>query len=234
MAVLENNVIAIVGPSGSGKSTVGYIVAVRLGYRYLDVGKIWRIIGAKIVQNGQTPDNERACLAVADALVEAAKRLGAAANRDDLLADHLVEMMGATPGQLVQRGVGQATARSTVHISVRRAVAEAVRALYGESGTIVVGRPFTYTEVFPDAYLKVLIYGKEKLRAALKMEEETPAEVAERDRLDGLEVITMQELAEVDAAYNVGTWETVDLARAIATLAWQRSPVSMSLKLNAL
>jgi len=44
----------------------------------------------------------------------------------------------------------------------------------------------------------------------------------------------MGELAEVDVSYNVGTWQFVDLARAIATLAWQRSPVSMSLKLSAI
>ncbi len=46
------NVVAIDGPAGSGKSTVARIVAVKLGYRYIDTGAMYRALTLKVMKMG--------------------------------------------------------------------------------------------------------------------------------------------------------------------------------------
>ena len=50
-------VIAIDGPAGSGKSTVGRALAVRLGFRYVDTGAMYRAIALAVLAQ---PDPESA------------------------------------------------------------------------------------------------------------------------------------------------------------------------------
>jgi cytidylate kinase len=54
-----NRVITIDGPTGSGKSTVGWMLAARLNYRYLDTGAMYRALGLAIVRAGVDPENEK-------------------------------------------------------------------------------------------------------------------------------------------------------------------------------
>ena len=41
----DQNVVTIDGPSGSGKGTVAQLVATQLGWRYLDSGALYRVLG---------------------------------------------------------------------------------------------------------------------------------------------------------------------------------------------
>lgn len=222
---VQNNVVCIVGPSGSGKSTVGYIVATLLGYRFVDVGKIWRIVGAKVLERGQDPTRALDCHRAAQELQRCAERLAPVVRPDCLVADKLITMMGCSMGQLVQPEVGMATAQSTKHEIILEIVADAVRTLYWPGGNIVVGRPFTYERVYPLAFLRVMLFAGEKLRAAVNLESETKADMVARDQLDGLAAITWEALNELDATYNMGRWATIDLARDIRGLVERRSPV---------
>lgn len=53
-------IIAIDGPAGVGKSTVAKLLAVRLGYLYLDTGALYRAIAVKALQSKIHPtDHER-------------------------------------------------------------------------------------------------------------------------------------------------------------------------------
>ena len=45
-------VITVDGPSGSGKGTVSQCVADRLGWRLLDSGALYRLVGLAVVQAG--------------------------------------------------------------------------------------------------------------------------------------------------------------------------------------
>ena len=47
-------IIAVDGPAGAGKSTVSKIVAAELGYTYIDTGAMYRAVGLKIFESGQS------------------------------------------------------------------------------------------------------------------------------------------------------------------------------------
>jgi cytidylate kinase len=50
-------IIAIDGPAGSGKSTVAKLVAVRLGFAYLDTGAMYRAIAYRALEQGLDVDD---------------------------------------------------------------------------------------------------------------------------------------------------------------------------------
>src|SRR5918994_7945651 len=59
-------IIAIDGPSGAGKGTVAREVAVRLNYRHVDTGAMYRAVAWKAVHDGVSLDDENAVAALAE------------------------------------------------------------------------------------------------------------------------------------------------------------------------
>ena len=57
-------IIAIDGPAGVGKSTVARLLALRLGYLYLDTGALYRAIAWKVRDAGLSPENQFAITAL--------------------------------------------------------------------------------------------------------------------------------------------------------------------------
>lgn len=57
-------IIAIDGPAGVGKSTVARLLALRLGYLYLDTGALYRAIAWKVHNTGLSPDDHQAIAAL--------------------------------------------------------------------------------------------------------------------------------------------------------------------------
>jgi cytidylate kinase len=57
-------IIAIDGPAGVGKSTVARLLALRLGYLYLDTGALYRAIAWKVHDTGLSPDEHLAITAL--------------------------------------------------------------------------------------------------------------------------------------------------------------------------
>ena len=55
-------IIAIDGPAGVGKSTVARLLALRLGYLYLDTGALYRAVAWKVLDAG-LPSDDRAAIA---------------------------------------------------------------------------------------------------------------------------------------------------------------------------
>ena len=47
-----NRVVAIDGPSGAGKSTIARLLAVELGYQYLDTGALYRAVALSLLHAG--------------------------------------------------------------------------------------------------------------------------------------------------------------------------------------
>ena len=60
------DVIAIDGPAASGKSTLGFLLALRLGYLYLDTGCMYRALTLAAIRRRVPLDDEAALIALAD------------------------------------------------------------------------------------------------------------------------------------------------------------------------
>ena len=57
-------IIAIDGPAGVGKSTVARLLALRLGYLYLDTGALYRAVAWKVLDAGLSSDDRAAIAAL--------------------------------------------------------------------------------------------------------------------------------------------------------------------------
>lgn len=61
-----NHVIAIDGPAASGKSTLGFLLASRLGYMYLDTGSMYRALTLAALRDRVNVNDEPALARLAE------------------------------------------------------------------------------------------------------------------------------------------------------------------------
>lgn len=176
-------VIAIDGPSGAGKGTVARAVAVRLGYRHVDTGAMYRAVAWKALHEGIDVADERAVAAMSD---RAAFTLG----EGRVLID----------GQDVSRAIrtaeiDRAAAAVARHPAVRRVLVARQQALGAGGGVVMEGRDIG-TVVFPNADVKVYLDASPEERARRRAADpahrvsaaaalsDVATALAERDRSD--------------------------------------------------
>ena len=63
-------IVAIDGPGGSGKGTIGRRVARQLGWKFLDSGALYRLVGICAIQRGIALDDAPQLAALAERLNE--------------------------------------------------------------------------------------------------------------------------------------------------------------------
>ncbi len=151
------SVICVDGPSGSGKGSLATALAKRLGWRYLDSGALYRVVGAAALDRGVATDDEAALASMARGLnIELSEgRVGA----DGL---DLTE-------RIRDEAVAAAASEAARHPQVRQAVLAQQR-LAGEapadetSGLVADGRDMG-TVVFPSAELKIFLDASAEERA---------------------------------------------------------------------
>jgi cytidylate kinase len=208
---MEHRVVAIVGPSGVGKSTVGWGVSRKLGFEFVDVGLVWRVLGSRLLDQGLDPSDESACLTMAEALDFTATGLGWVALQSGTRLDL---------SHLARRQVADYASKSTAHPSVRRRVAETISALYAPTDVVAVGRPYIYEEVFPETFMKVMLTADTYVRAARNQDTESLAEMTERDVRDGMNGT----FSSFDATIDCGNLEVGSIENTIIRLVRQRMP----------
>lgn len=142
-------IIAVDGPVAAGKGTLARRLAEHLGLRYLESGRLYRAVAARVLRAGGDPGN-------ADDVIAAARALG----DDDL----------AVP-ELRDEAVGNAASVLSAIPEVRAVLLEYQRA-FGRTppGAVIDGRDIG-TVVFPDAAHKLFVTASLEIRAGRRSRE---------------------------------------------------------------
>lgn len=159
---METEVITIDGPTSSGKNSVGFLLAEKLGYQYIDSGSIYRAGTILILRNNIPPDN-------LEKVVEVFKNLQIEvkldshgqrffANGEDI-SDHLhdLEVTGLVPKIAAIREVREAT--KVIQYK-----------LVSSKNTVMTGRDIG-SEIFPSAKHKFYLTASVEVRARRRFQQ---------------------------------------------------------------
>ncbi len=179
-------VVAIDGPAGAGKSTVSRRLAVRLGYRLLDTGAIYRAVALAAQRAGTSWDDGAGCAAIARALDIDFAFDG---------AENKVQLGGQDVSAAIRTPeISQGASKVSALPEVRAALLDLQRRLGTAGGVVAEGRDIG-TVVFPDAGAKFFLTASPEVRARRRYEElraagkevdeaATLREIVERDERD--------------------------------------------------
>ncbi len=158
--------IAIDGPVASGKSTLGFILAQRLGYLYLDTGVMYRALALAALQAG-IPTNDEAQV---KALLEQTRIEVQIPTVHDGRRQTVLLNGRDVSWEVYQPRVEAHVSRVAALPSVRRAMVEQQRRIADQHPVVMVGRDIG-TVVMPDADLKLYLEASVEARAQRRYEE---------------------------------------------------------------
>ena len=198
--------IAIDGPSGVGKGTVARAIAAELGYRHVDSGAMYRVVGWKALQLGIPLDDEARLSVVAR---ESAIEISAT----------LVTIDGTDVTRAIRTPEIDKAAAAVARLPhVREILVGRQRALGAQGGIVMEGRDIG-TVVFPHAEVKLYLDASAEERARRRANDTAHtgtaalAEVAtalqERDKSDSTRAASPLYAAE-DATVIDTTHEPID------------------------
>jgi cytidylate kinase len=179
-------IIAVDGPSGSGKSSSSRLLAERLGYRYIDTGALYRIIGLLAVENNVSSEDTTQLAALCEGL--ALRFLPEAHGLRILLGERDISAAIRRPE------VSQMASKVSAQPIVRQRLLSLQRELGAAGGVVMEGRDIG-TKVFPEADVKFYLDASPEVRGRRRYAElqqqgvttdlqETIQEMAERDQRD--------------------------------------------------
>jgi CMP/dCMP kinase len=174
-------IVAIDGPAGSGKSTVARELAVRLGFRYLDTGAMYRALTWLARRDGVSLED-------GEALAGLAREHPVSVERDGV-----VEIAGEDVSSLIRDAeIDRLVPVVARHPEVRAVMRERQQALGTEGDAVIEGRDIG-SVVAPQAELKVFLVADESVRAHRRtaerpgVDEETlVADLRKRDERDAV------------------------------------------------
>lgn len=153
----KDNVIAIDGPAASGKGTLARNLAEKLDYAYLDTGKLYRVVGWRVLRDEGDPGDETTA-------VKAAR---------DVREVFSLDMLGNP--DLTRDDVGEAASKVSVFPEVRAALLAlqqdfAAEPPAGRKGAVLDGRDIG-TVVCPNAKVKLFVIADTEVRAERRYKE---------------------------------------------------------------
>jgi len=178
--------IAVDGPASSGKGTVARLVAMELGYAYIDTGAMYRAVALTAIREG-LDQRDGPTLAARTA------RMRFSFGFED--GRFIIGLDGEDISRAIRtQEVGAGASLVAVLGEVRTALLETQRALATEQGVVMDGRDIG-TVVLPEAELKVYLDADAAVRARRRHAElvgrgvevsydEVHAELAHRDAQD--------------------------------------------------
>lgn len=165
MATAKN--IAIDGPVASGKTSVGFSLAERLGYLFLDTGVMYRAAAWAAVNAGLDIHDEQA---VSDLTEKIRIEIEKPSVDDGRSNDIFVNGQDVT-WEIRKDYVNNNVSQISTYKQVRRVLTEQQRQ-FGQKGSVVmVGRDIG-TVVLPDADLKIFLVASAEERARRRYEED--------------------------------------------------------------
>ncbi len=205
-------VIAIDGPSGSGKGTVTQRVASRLGWRVLDSGALYRLVGYAVDQAGNGFDDEL--------------KISVLASKINVnFEDGRIFLDGAEVTDLIRtEGAGNNASKVAAMPGVRAALLGWQRDYAAFPGLVADGRDMG-TTVFPHAGVKIFLTASAAERAQRRYKQlkekglpanlaALTAEIEERDARDrnraASPLLAAPDAIEIDSTA-MGIDEVVDL-----------------------
>jgi cytidylate kinase len=218
---MRSLIIAIDGPSGAGKGTVARALAVKLGYRHVDSGAMYRAVAWKAVRDAVPLDDEPAVAALAE--------------RSSIeLASSTVTIDAIDVTALIRTPAIDRAAAAVARLPRVRAVLVARQRRLGGDGAIVMEGRDIGTVVFPDADVKIYLDASPEERAWRRAHDPAhtggPSAVAEvataltaRDELDRSRTVSPL-YAAADAVVIDTTGRSVDdvVARVLEVVAARR------------
>lgn len=158
---LKKPVIAIDGSAASGKGTLAKSLASKLGFAYLDTGKLYRAIGVRASKANADFDNEQEITAIAQKFAE------------EIMRDFSSEIL-ADP-ELKTADAGNYASKVALLKGVRTALNDFQRGFAqnppnNANGAVLDGRDIG-TVICPDAELKLFIDANTEIRAKRRYKE---------------------------------------------------------------
>ncbi|MGB5687130.1 MAG: (d)CMP kinase [Candidatus Electrothrix sp.] len=197
-------VVTIDGPSGVGKSTISRAVATKLGFTYMDTGAMYRAVAYACEQAGINADNADQQDALVMLLDQLDLRLLPPAQEND----EVRVLLGEEDVSAAIRMPEMSMAASRVSaVPAVRACLTAMQQEMGQVGGLVAEGRDTGTVVFPKAAWKFYLDASPEERCRRRVaqlrkrgqevdEQETLAQIMERDRNDQERTIAPLAMAE--------------------------------------
>ena len=159
------DVIAIDGPAASGKSTIGFMLARRLGYLYLDTGSMYRALTLAAIHRGISVDDEAGLTSLALTLdLEVLPLRGETDGRQYTVLINGQDVTWDLRLPEVDAAVSQVSTYALVRAEMVRRQRETAR----RGRVVMVGRDIG-TVVMPDAPLKLYITASAAERARRRL-----------------------------------------------------------------
>ena len=184
----RSSIIAIDGPVAAGKTAVGALLALRLGYRFIDTGVMYRAVTWAVLRDKVDPEEE-------SKVTELAQHTQIEVTGSDSLAGPRIRVDGQdVTGELRTREVEQGVSRVSRFIGVRQAMVARQRALANQGKIIMAGRDIG-TVVLTNADLKIFLTASAEERANRRLRDmkelgqspefdQVMEELLQRDKLD--------------------------------------------------
>ena len=175
-------IIAIDGPAGSGKSTIAKLVALELGFEYLDTGAMYRMVTLRLV-------NKKISLEDIRSIEKELKNM-----KIDILNNRFFLNNVDVTDEIRTPIVSENVSKVAKIKEIRYKMVELQREISKSKNTILDGRDIG-TVVFPNAQLKVFLVASSEERAKRRVKEfeskginisyqEVLDEIIKRDKMD--------------------------------------------------
>jgi cytidylate kinase len=150
-------IITVDGPSGSGKGTVCQLLAINLGFHYLDSGALYRLLALATKRH-------KVDLHTVDSVALLARHMDVTFNASDKSQIKIILEGEDVSSTIRSEKIGTDASIIAAYPEVRTALLDRQRAFVKSPGLIADGRDMG-TVVFPDATAKIFLTASPEIRA---------------------------------------------------------------------